>query len=89
MQGLAMSPSRITKPTLLRYCSAMGERRIEVRCAQCGEVFLAQRISARFCAGKCRQLAYLRRRYPPGETWPPSLPDIDRWIWRPTPPVRD
>jgi len=42
------------------------ERRLEVRCARCGEVFLAQRITARYCSNACKQLAYLARHAPPG-----------------------
>jgi hypothetical protein len=72
----------------LALCYRM-ERRLEVRCARCDKAFQAQRASARFCSNACRQLAYLRRRYPPGESGPFTLTDLERLIWRPTPPVRD
>jgi hypothetical protein len=67
----------------------MGER-IERHCVRCGEIFPAQRISARFCGGRCLQQAYLDRHRPPA---PPgfggvlSWADFERLIWRPTPPA--
>jgi hypothetical protein len=64
-------------------------RRLERRCLRCDKAFQAQRASARFCSNACRQLAYLRRRYPPGEMGPLTWADIERMLWRPTPPVRD
>jgi hypothetical protein len=63
------------------------ERRLKVPCARCGEVFLAQRITARYCSNACRQLAYLARHTPPGVGGPLTLADLDQLIWRPTPPV--
>jgi hypothetical protein len=66
-----------------------GERRLERRCLRCGEAFSAQRITARYCSNACRQIAYLRRRHPPGEMGPFTMADIDRLLWRPTRPVRD
>ena len=65
-----------------------GERRLERRCLRCGEAFSAQRISARYCSNACRQLAYLRRRYPPGEMGPLTMDEMIGMLWRPTPPDR-
>jgi hypothetical protein len=66
-----------------------GERRLERRCLRCGEAFSAQRITARYCSNACRQLAYLRRRHPPGEMGPFTMADLEAILWRPTPPDRD
>jgi len=67
----------------------MGERRLEARCARCGEAFLAQRISARYCSNACRQLAYLDRHAPPGVGGPLTMVDLERLLWRPTSPDPD
>jgi hypothetical protein len=56
---------------------------------RCDKGFRARRSSAKYCSNACRQLAYLRRRHPPGEMGPFTMADIDRLLWRPTPPVRD
>jgi hypothetical protein len=66
-----------------------GERRLERRCLRCGEAFSAQRVTAKYCGNVCRQLAYLRRRYPAGEIGPFTMADLEAILWRPTPPVRD
>jgi hypothetical protein len=66
-----------------------GERRLERYCLRCGEAFSAQRVTAKYCGNVCRQLAYLRRRYPPGEIGPFTMADLEAILWRPTPPVRD
>jgi ribosomal protein S27AE len=62
-----------------------GELRLEVRCARCGEVFLAQRITRRYCSNACRQMAYLNRHRPPGGGGPVTLADVEQWLWRSTP----
>jgi hypothetical protein len=46
---------------------------------------LGAAITARYCSNACRQIAYLRRRHPPGEMGPFTMADIDRLLWRPTP----
>ena len=70
-----LSRGRITKQTLLRYARRMGER-IERHCVRCGEIFPAQRISARFCGGRCLQQAYLDRHRPPA---PPGFGGVLSW----------
>jgi hypothetical protein len=83
-----LSPTRITKQTLLRYRYRM-EQWLEVRCARCGEAFLAQRITARYCSNACRQLAYLDRHAPPGVGGPLTMADLEALRWRLTPPNPD
>jgi hypothetical protein len=65
------------------------ERRLERRCLRCDEAFSARRITARYCANRCRQMAYLRRRHPPGEMGPFTWADFEAILWRPSPPDRD
>lgn len=64
---------------------------LERRCLRCEKAFQAQRASARYCSNACRQLAYLRRRYPPVSSdvgGPLTWADFEAILWRPPPPVR-
>jgi hypothetical protein len=63
-----------------------------MRCLRCAEVFAAERISAKYCSNKCRQMAYLKRHAPPrppGVGGPLTWADLEQIIWRPTPAVPD
>jgi hypothetical protein len=71
----------------LRYRYRM-ERWLDRRCLRCDKGFQARRSSAKYCSNACKQLAYLRRRHPPGEIGRFTMADIERLFWRPTPPDR-
>jgi hypothetical protein len=81
-------PAALFRAPNLRYRYHM-ETRLDRRCLRCDKGFRAQRISAKYCTSACRQMAYLRRRYPPGDDGPLTWADFGALLWRPTPPDPD
>ena len=75
---------------LLRQSRRMPERAPVMCCQRCGQMIPARRITRKYCSNRCRQAAYLHRRYPPPLAQGPWTPaDIEALLWRPTLPVRD
>jgi hypothetical protein len=82
---LTSAPGALFRAPNLRYRN----RQLDRRCLRCDKGVRARRSSAKYCSNACRQMAYLNRHAPPGGGGPLTWADIERLLWRPTPPDRD